>query len=114
MRDAVESLVERHLATFEAFSRLGFETTCMSIAPDDLRTTVLKVGEVEFRARHTDQPESIERAAFDTAWTKALAAWGERSPGDRARIYRRSYTAEELADLAKAIDKKGIPIPALR
>lgn len=106
----MEALITSHLATFEALRKLGFTDDQLSVR--DMKTTVLKVGEIEFTIQQ-EAEDDLEPATFEAAWKAALAEWPDRTPGERRYVYRRVFDEDTLADMAQAITKKGIKIPVL-
>lgn len=109
-------IIRRQCACIEALNRLGFEDKDITPVWNDGRVGILlKVDDKEFRVGHVEDsndPLPSEQEYMRT-FTSARKAWDELSPGAQRRVYLASFDEDKLADLAVAIHKKGISIPAL-
>lgn len=114
--DEQESVIRRQLAALEALLRLGFTKENVSARWNNGRVqTVLQVDNKEFvigQMTVEDTPLPSEES-YLAEYKKAREAWTEVTPGTKRHVYKASFDVEKLGDLAVAIRRKGIKIPAL-
>jgi hypothetical protein len=111
-----EGVIRRQLAALEALLRLGFIEESVSARWNDGRVqTTLQVDGKEFvigQISAEQDPLSSEQE-YNTAYKEARETWKDVSPGTKRHVYKASFDVDKLGDLAVAIRRKGIKIPAL-
>lgn len=112
----LQRVIRRQLAALEALLRLGFAEESISARWNDGHVqTVLQVDGKEFVIGQipSEDPPLTSDAEYAATYKEARESWKEVSPGTKRHVYKASFDVEKLGDLAMAIRRKGIKIPAL-